>query len=167
MKGLTLPILLQLVSVVVLIADFIVPSFGVLSVTALGLIVWALVQTFSSAGNSAGMIMLGADVVVLPLVVLFGFKILARSPFALKSTLSSAEGVSSQSATLAALAGKSGTVISPLRPAGMALIEGHRIDVVSKGEFIDKDVNVTVIVVTGNQVIVKQSAPESEAINAA
>ncbi len=54
------------------------------------------------------------------------------------------------------LLGKSGTTVTSLRPAGMALIDGKKVDVVSVGDFIDKEEPVTVVEVSGNRVVVRR-----------
>jgi membrane-bound serine protease (ClpP class) len=50
--------------------------------------------------------------------------------------------------------GKRGTAASPLRPAGIAHIEGERVDVVSDGELIEAGEPVEVIRVDGNRIVV-------------
>ena len=161
MTNLILPIILQIVGIVVILAEFLVPSFGILTVLAVSLITWSLVQTFTEVSTFAGTVMVGADLLLLPFVVLLGIKIIGRSPFALRLSLSRESGVTSQSASLIGFLGKSGVVVTPLRPAGMAEIEGHRVDVVSQGEFIEKDIEVFVTDVTGNQVVVTRHPSHS------
>jgi membrane-bound serine protease (ClpP class) len=51
--------------------------------------------------------------------------------------------------------GKIGVAISPLRPAGIALFEGERLDVVSDGDFIEKDIPVEITRVDGYRLIVR------------
>jgi membrane-bound ClpP family serine protease len=79
---------------------------------------------------------------------------LARSPAALKKSLSSADGVTSQAADLEGYLGKEGVAVTNLRPSGIALIDGRRLDVVSRGEYIEKNAPIIVSAVTGNQIIV-------------
>ena len=55
------------------------------------------------------------------------------------------------------LAGARGVVEAPLRPAGIARIDGRRVDVVSRGESIDAGTEVVVVEVSGNRVIVARS----------
>jgi membrane-bound serine protease (ClpP class) len=55
------------------------------------------------------------------------------------------------------LLGKIGTAVTSLRPAGSAIFEGEKIDVVTQGEFINSGASVTIINVTGNRAVVKQS----------
>jgi len=52
------------------------------------------------------------------------------------------------------LVGKTGVVVTPLRPAGMAEIDGERVDVVSDGQFIPRGAWVKVIKVEGTRALV-------------
>ena len=49
-----------------------------------------------------------------------------------------------------------------LRPAGIAEIDGRRIDVVSDGEMIEPSVTVRVIQVEGNRVVVERVPDRTE-----
>jgi membrane-bound serine protease (ClpP class) len=55
--------------------------------------------------------------------------------------------------------GRTGTSLSPLHPAGIADIEGSRLDVVSDGDFIDAGSTVEVTRVDSNRIVVRRSAP--------
>lgn len=52
--------------------------------------------------------------------------------------------------------GKTGTALTLLRPAGSAVIEGDRVDVVTDGSFIAKDSKILVIAVEGTRIIVRK-----------
>ncbi|MBI1995048.1 MAG: NfeD family protein [Deltaproteobacteria bacterium] len=58
--------------------------------------------------------------------------------------------------------GKGGTAISPLRPAGIAEIEGERVDVVSDGELIEPGVPIVVTRVDGNRIVVRRHRASTE-----
>jgi membrane-bound serine protease (ClpP class) len=53
-----------------------------------------------------------------------------------------------------ALQGLTGVAVSELRPAGFALLNGNRVDVVTRGEMVAKDTPVRVVKVEGNRVVV-------------
>ena len=57
---------------------------------------------------------------------------------------------------LKTLVGKSGKTLTPLRPTGVALIDGHRVDIVTRGEFVETEIEVEVILVEGNRVVVRR-----------
>lgn len=54
------------------------------------------------------------------------------------------------------LCGRKGVAVSHLRPAGIARIQKKRVDVVTRGEMIEKGEAVVVINVQGNRIIVKK-----------
>ena len=58
--------------------------------------------------------------------------------------------------------GRTGTALSPLRPAGIADIDGSRVDVVSDGDFIEAATPIEVTRVDGNRIVVRRLAPRQE-----
>ena len=154
--SLLLPIILQLVGVVVIIAEVILPSFGILTVVALGVFGYSLFVVFSEVSKTAGFALLAADLVLIPVLAIIGLKLLARSPVTLRKTLSREEGVSSQPPELDSYIDMQGTAVTDLRPAGKAIINGKRVDVVTRGEYLEKDAAIIVTEVTGNQIIVRK-----------
>ena len=52
------------------------------------------------------------------------------------------------------LVGKDGITVTNLRPSGKALIAGEKLDVVSRGEYIEKNSEISVHAVSGNQIVV-------------
>ncbi len=57
------------------------------------------------------------------------------------------------------LVGKTGNTLTDLRPSGTAIIDDKRIDVVSHGDYIEKDEEVTVIEVNGPRIVVERNEP--------
>ena len=72
-----------------------------------------------------------------------------------KTAENSADGFQAASQELAALARQSGQSLSPLRPAGVALIDGQRVDVVTNGESIEPGTEMEVVAVEGSRVVVR------------
>jgi membrane-bound serine protease (ClpP class) len=153
---LLLPIILQLVGVVVIIAEIILPSGGILSIAALGVFGYSLFIVFNEISMTIGFSFVAADLILIPVLVIVGLKLLARSPVTLRKTLSRKEGVSSQSSELESYVGRQGSALTDLRPAGIAVINGKRVDVVTRGEYLEKDSAIIVTAVTGNQIIVRK-----------
>jgi membrane-bound serine protease (ClpP class) len=60
-----------------------------------------------------------------------------------------------------ALVGKRGVTVSELRPAGFAMIEGRRMDVIAQGKRIDSGTAVEVVRVEGIRVLVKPAPRET------
>lgn len=156
MSAKTLVIVLQLAGVAVIIAEIILPSGGLLSVMAMGLFGYSLYLVFAEVSTSMGMTLVIADIILIPVLVIVGLKLLARSPVTLHTQLSKENGVSSQAPELENYLGKEGKALTDLHPAGTALIDGKRLDVVSRGEYVERDSALLVIAVTGNQIIVRE-----------
>jgi membrane-bound serine protease (ClpP class) len=58
------------------------------------------------------------------------------------------------------LVGKSGVTITPLRPSGIAEIEGRRVDVLTAGAFIEKNKPIVVVQAKGLHILVAENKPD-------
>lgn len=155
-KNILLPVALQLIGTIVVFVEVIVPSGGLLAILALSLFGYSIYFAIENISMAVGLGFVCADMVILPIVVVIGFKYLAKSSATLSKELSSESGVSSQSKELETLMGEEGVATSDLRPSGTALIDNKRVDVVSRGDYISKSSKIIVHKVTGNQIIVKK-----------
>ena len=155
-KAIQLTILLQLVGILVIIAEIIIPSGGILGILAAGVFGYSLYLVFSQVSATAGMMFVLADLAIIPVLVYFGIRVLAKSPVTLRVRLSKRDGVTSQDAAQNALLGMEGRTVTDLRPSGMAIIDRQRVDVVTRGEYLEKETDIVVTTVRGNQIVVKQ-----------
>jgi len=160
MNILAFAVLLQFIGVLIIIAEIILPSGGLLAVAAIGVFAYSLFTVFHDVSSQTGMVFVAVDIIMIPSMVMLGIKLLAKSPATLKTTLSRAAGVTSQSPDLERFLNLKGRAVSDLRPGGVASIADEKVDVVSRGEYIEKNSNLVVIAVTGNQVIVKKTEKE-------
>jgi membrane-bound serine protease (ClpP class) len=156
MREFFIPVVLQLAGVIIIIGEIFLPSGGWLSLAAVGLFGYSLFIVFHDISTMAGTYFVLADLFIIPVLVVIGLKVVARSPATLRETLSSDNGVVSQSPELETFMGREGKSVTDLRPGGTAIIDDKRLDVVSRGEYIEKDSNLIVIEVTGNQIIVRE-----------
>ena len=150
------PVFLQLVGILVVIAEIILPSGGILSILATGLFGYSLYLVFTNISATAGMAFVIADLIIVPILVYFGIKFLANSPVTLFTRLSKENGVTVQSPDQNEFLGSFGLAITDLRPSGVARIKDQRLDVVTRGEYLEKQTEIIVIAVRGNQIVVKQ-----------
>ncbi len=157
MREFFIPVVLQLAGVIIIVAEIFLPSGGLLSLVAAGLFGYSLFIVFHDISTMAGTYFVLADLFMIPILVVVGLKILVRSPATLKETLSSDSGVVSQSPELESFMGREGKSVTNLHPGGAAIIDNKRLDVVSRGEYIEKDRNLIVVEVTGNQIIVREN----------
>jgi len=156
MKNIILPIIMQIIGSAVIIAEIIIPSAGLLSIVAICLFGYSIYIVFATVSNFAGFIFVCTDMVVIPLLIIYGIKLMARSPVTLRKKLSKSDGFTSQSQELEGYTGFEGETVTNLRPSGTAFINGKRLDVIARGEYIEKGSRIVVSAVEGNQVIVKR-----------
>jgi len=156
LKAYLLPVFLQVIGLLVVVAEVFIPSMGLLSIIAIGLISYSLYLVSTGVSSQVFWIFLGGDLLILPMVLILGLKILGRSSLALKKELSSRDGVVSQSPDQASYLDKMGKTITALRPSGAALIDGQRLDVVADGDYMDAETPVRVVRIAGNQIIVNR-----------
>ncbi len=155
MKAYVIPVLLQVIGIMVIIVEIFIPSLGVLTVIALALLSYSLYIVFTSISITAGIVFTGLDIIIVPLTIVLGIKILAKSPLSLKRELSKHNGVISQKEKLETYINMKGIAVTDLRPAGMAQINSQRVDVVTDGEYIEADTPVIVTGVAGNRIVVE------------
>jgi len=157
MKPYILPVLLQLMGIIVVIAEIFIPSLGLLAAIALSLFCYSLYLVYTDISFFAGMVFTGLDLVFIPVLIVFGLKVLARSPLALRRELSKTNGVVSQNKVDETFVDMIGKAVTDLRPAGMAEINSQRVDVVTDGEYIEADTPIIVTGVTGNRIVVEKT----------
>jgi len=151
------PMVLQVLAVAVIIAEFVLPSMGLLTVAAVGLFGFSLYLVFSQISMMAGFTFVAIDVCLIPVLLIAGVRLLAASPVTLRTTLDSKDGAQVQPPEWAALIGVSGSAVTDLHPSGTALFNGRRYDVVTRGDFITKGSSITVISTEGNRIVVRQT----------
>lgn len=152
-EALKIIILISLGFILLLIEMF-TPGFSIPGISGVVLLVIACYKAFAISPSWGIFISVSSF-----LAVLGFFKLFSRSPLWKKIRLESKEtrekGFTSGS-DLSALLNKSGVTTGPLRPSGIALIDGKRIDVLAESLFIDKDKKIKVVKVEGNRVIVRE-----------
>ena len=153
----------------VLVELFVIPGFGVVGITGLALILWgllnAMVERFPGdpwipALPALRMPLLNLATAIVGAAV--GGALLGRflpgttvfQRLVLNSSTSREAGYTS-SKDHRAWVGKQGTTLSPLYPAGSALIDDQRIDVITRGEYIEPDQRIRVVEAHGNRIIVE------------
>ena len=154
----TAAVLLLALGLGLIVAEIFFPSLGLLSVLATVAIVAAVVMAFQES-NALGVRFLIAIALLVPATIVTGFKLFPRSPLGKRMVVSGPSfAVAPGSDPRAAeLLGKQGTVETDCRPAGMARLDGRRIDVVTRGEYIDAGQSVRVVDVQGNRVVVARA----------
>ncbi len=135
---------------------FILPGFGVAGIVGVLLIGGGSVAAWMLLGSTLGSIVIGATVVIGVVLSVVGFRSRAvRRRFVLETSLERGGGTASED--LSGLIGAFGETRSDLRPAGIALVDNRRVDVVSEGGFIEKGTQIKVTAVDGPRVVVART----------
>ncbi|MGH7811007.1 MAG: NfeD family protein, partial [Candidatus Binatia bacterium] len=157
--------------VLLVLEIFVIPGFGIAGILGIAALMAGLSLSLVGGGATWEFILKATTRVVFSLLVAVGaslllLRFLPRLPFGrsliLQTGLSAGEGYASAPTGDPAWLGKSGTSLTPLRPAGIADIDGRRVDVVSEGEFIDSGVSITVFRVDGNRIVVRRQRTSTE-----
>lgn len=144
---------------------FVIPGFGFAGVLGIVAILAGLILSLLGAGDTSAIILMATGRVVFSLLLalmasLVILRFLPRLPFGRRLVLEAGLGAGHQygSAPDSDLRwlGKKGRASSALRPAGIAELEGERVDVVSEGELIDAGQSVEVTRVDGNRIVVRR-----------
>ena len=151
-------VLLYLASAILIVAEVFIPSGGMISVCSMACLIGGL-AIFFNVSTTAGIIGIIVALILVPTVIIMAYKIFPYTSFGKAVTLTPAtripgEGIPGNE-KLAALVGKQGTVITPLRPVGTCEIEGERFMCVAEGGYIEKNKKAKVIRSQGMQLIVR------------
>ncbi len=152
--------------VLLLIEIFYIPGFGLLGILGIilmiGSIFFGLIGDFpviSENEISNALIQLAFSLVGSIVFLFILWRFLPGVPIWGRLVLSTSENQTEgfiSNPDFSHLLGKRGKALTQLRPAGIALIENKRYDVLTEGEFISKDEDVEVVEVTGSKIVVKK-----------
>ena len=153
-------IVLIALGLILLLAEiFIIPGFGIAGIPGIISIIVGVVWIWRVTTWQSGLIAAAITIIIIIPIAALAFWLLPKTKIGKTIILNTSErreaGFQASSEELEELVGKSGTAFSPLRPAGTAMIQGLRVDVVSQGEFIEKDSEIEVVKVEGNRVVVR------------
>jgi membrane-bound serine protease (ClpP class) len=144
---------------------FVIPGFGVVGIVGVVALVAGLGMTLVGAGATSSMVIgaLGRVAISVLLAIGGGLVLMRALPhlpygrrFVLNENMNADLGYATAPETDRSWLGRTGTAVSPLRPAGIAEIAGTRLDVVSDGGFIEALADIEVTRVDGNRIVVRQ-----------
>lgn len=153
-----LAVLAFMLGLIALLAEIlIVPGFGVAGVAGIILLGWGVLLLsvdFTQATESL-------VVALIATVVLFaaGIKIFSKLRLWQRMTLEDRQkkesGYVAPVSELAVAPGMIGTALTPLRPAGSMDLNGKRLDVVTRGEYIAPGTRVEIMKLEGTRTVVR------------
>jgi len=149
-------IILFVAGIGLIIVEMFEPGFGFFGV--LGVIL-LIIDVFFTAQTVMQGIILTAIFFAIIVIILSIFLTMASKGRLPKRLIlqesTSAEAGFSGTEDMNYLLGKTGTVVTICRPVGNVDFDGVKLDVVSRGEYIEKGTVVEVIEVEGNRIVVK------------
>lgn len=160
----TLAIVLLLLAMALVTLELMIPSFGLLSLMAAASYAFAIAEAFDY-GATFGWTIVGVGILLLPIALALGLRLLPKTPIGRRLLLEGPQPENIQRGTLAperaSLLGRTGTALTDLRPAGTALFDSERLDVVSDGPFVPKGTQVTIVAVQGLRSVVRPVSSDS------
>ncbi len=147
-------------SAALLVAEVFVPSGGLLSVCSFVCLAGGVVIFFNYS-TVAGWIGIVVAILMIPTVLILAYRIFPKTRFGKAVTLTPPKrelgDAIPDTEELKDLLGKTGVVLSDLRPVGMCDFSGRRVECVAETGYIEKDSKVTVIRVEGTQLTVRMT----------
>ena len=150
-------ILCAVVGILLLVVEMFMPGFGLSGISGIALLLAAIVLTWLKHGAYAGLGVTLAVVALGGLAVTLSLRSatrgrLSRSSLILKDDM--ADVAKKAAGQLEQYLGKQGIASTVLRPAGIAIIDGERVNVVTRGDFIQQGEEIIVEEVEGTRVTV-------------
>jgi membrane-bound serine protease (ClpP class) len=144
---------------------FVIPGFGVAGIAGVVALLAGLGMTLVGAGATTSLVIGALGRVAMSVLLALGgglalLRVLPHLPygrrFVLNENMNADLGYATAPESDRSWLGRTGTAVSPLRPAGIAQIAGTRLDVVSDGGFIEALAVIEVTRVDGNRIVVRQ-----------
>jgi len=158
-----LTVLLYVLGIVLLVIEGIVPGFGLPGIAGIVCVIISIVMITSNLYDA---LLLIISTIAIFVIIIAGLYKLGYGSKYLKFLIldkeqKREEGYTSSNKDYSSYLGKVGVTETPLRPSGVVIIEGNRVNAQSEGNFISKDSKVIVTHVDGMKIIVKNYEEES------
>lgn len=152
-------VLIALGILLVFIETLILPGFGAAGIPGIIIFCVGIGMIWVRDGFTTALIYTSVALIFVIPISVIGLSMFRDSSagkrFILSASEKTEEGFQAAPQELTALVGKSGKTVTPLRPAGVAMINGQRVDIVTQGEFVAPETDVEVILVEGSRVVVR------------
>ena len=137
---------------VLLVIEMCIPGFGVPGILGTALAVLGLVVMRPTAMQALALATVYVLLLMIALVVVL--RSVARGRLSKSRLVLNEVATQNGNGDLEQYIGKTGAAHTPLRPAGIADLDGVRLNVVTEGDFIERGTPVRVVRVSGNRVVV-------------
>jgi membrane-bound serine protease (ClpP class) len=148
--------------VVLLVAEFFLPTGGVLLVAGLVLIIAAVGEVFYYGSTMEGVAVVIATCVGVPIawnLLFYGSQRLSKRVGLDSETVQATVANTPEAAELEHYKGRYGKTVSPMRPSGTVEIDGRRLDALTEGMMLDSGVWVKCVGTKAGWVVVRRVDP--------
>lgn len=148
-----------------LAVEMFTPGVGVAGATGLLSLIAVVIMQLGWGSPRVALYIIAITLLIIILAIIWIIRSLQRGKLS-KSFLvlkDQSDGVSVPDVVNAKqnLVGKTGVVITPLRPSGIAEIDGRRVDVLTAGSFIEKNKPIIVVRAEGMHILVREHTTEA------
>ena len=146
-----------------LLAEIFIPGFGIAGITGIILFIVGIIMTANTFMEALVMflILLLVLAVVIMIVVRSASKGRLSKTLVLNESLSKEKGFSGVE-DMKYFEGREGVALSMLRPSGIGVFDGVRLDVVAEGAFIEEGSRIRIVEVEGRRIVVEKIKGEVE-----
>ncbi|MCJ7813987.1 MAG: ATP-dependent Clp protease proteolytic subunit [Candidatus Atribacteria bacterium] len=157
LAGLETIVLFIIGLLLILVEIFIIPGFGLVGIGGIAAILASIFLTFGNIIQATYSILIALSVSVIGIFLLIKYIPSTRTwrKFVLSTEQKKELGYTVGTRDLKRLIGKEGVAITPLRPSGIAEVNGKKIDVITQGEYIISNSKIKIISVEGNKIVVE------------
>ncbi|MBN2544300.1 MAG: hypothetical protein JXB50_00795 [Spirochaetes bacterium] len=156
-----IPVFLIIIGMIAIILEAFIPDAGILAIIGATLILAAIIYAFIKFDFLTGILFFCAGLIGGPLSFIIAFKVFPKSFFGKRIILNQTENpeegfVSHSDNNYKNLINTTGIAYTPCKPAGIALFDNIKYNVITTGEYIDKNEEIKVIKVEGNKIIIRK-----------
>ena len=151
-------VILFVVGLLLLLAEiFFIPGFGLAGISGIAAILASIFLTFGNIIQAAYSILIALIVSVIGFFLLIKYVPSTRTwrKFVLSTEQKKELGYIVGTRDLKRLTGEKGVSITPLRPSGIVEVNGKKINVLTRGEYVDSNTKIKIINVEGNKIVVE------------
>lgn len=157
-------ILLLVIGIVLIIMEiFVIPGFGISGIAGMVAVLVSLVIASPNPATAVWSVLIALTIAVA--IIIFTLKNKKTRKFWHRLILfqksEKDQGYISADPSLQKYLAAKGVALTVLRPAGSAMINGDKVDVVTSGEFIEPGSEVEVVLIEGTRVVVREIPREN------
>ena len=147
-----------LLGMILIIVEVFLPGFGLPGIGGIVLVGAGVVMVGMHFGSLTAVGTLLVIIAVLAVLISWVLRQASRGGKRSDLILQERDELHTQQEDMKVLVGKSGTTTSVLRPAGIGDFDGVRLNVVTEGSFIEKDMPIEIVRVDGSRIVVRPAA---------